>query len=182
MLHSLYSFKAYEGRTYDIFSVSYLDPYLLRLYDQYGNVIEVNSESNDPEDFKLGGIPHGVDFIEDWIAPYTGTFFVEASWNQGTANKFYRLSVNEDVNTVTSEPLSAKAARIFNWGESKFSSLFPDHPESEIISDYYARFYSNGNALAEKNGNVYFYNGETESIALVGTVSGFLPSAIADGF
>lgn len=183
--HSLYSFKAYEGSTYNIFSESYNDPFLLRIFDQKGNVIESNSEMNDPSDFNIGGILYGVDHIADWVAPYTGTYFVEASWNQGTFNKFYRLSVNEDMDTILSEPISAQANRIFNWAEKEYSLLFPDHPETIDISGFNARLYDTGAALGEKDGSMYFYDGAaggSNSIILLGSVSDFLPSVIAEGF
>ena len=185
ILHSIYSFDAAEGATYDIFSVSFLDPFLLILYDQNGNVIEVNSEFNDPADFILDDIPHGVDHLVDWVAPYSGIYYVDASWHQDVDNTFYSLTIYEDIDTISSEPIAAKAGRIFNWAEDEYSLLFPNHPESEMLSGFNARLYSNGTVLGEKDGNIYFYDGGaggTDSIVVVGAVSDFLPQAIADGF
>jgi hypothetical protein len=185
LTHSIYSFKAYEGATYDIYSVSSFDPYLVKIFDEQGNTIEANLEQNDPADFNLGGVLHGVDKIAEWVAPYTGTYYVEAGWNQGTFNKFYSLSVNENMDTISSEPISAKAGRIFNWAEDEYSILFPNHPETEIISGFHARIYDSGAALGEKDGNMYFYDGAaggSNSIILLGTVSDFLPQVLAEGF
>ncbi|MBX3640469.1 MAG: hypothetical protein KF888_08140 [Nitrosomonas sp.] len=183
--HSIYSFTATEGATYDIFSESFFDPYLLRLFDKNGNVIEANSEYNDPADFILGGVSYGVDLLEDWVAPYTGTYYVQASWNQGVVNTFYDLSIYEDRDTISSEPMSAKAGRIFNWAEEEYSLLFPDHPETETVGEFKARIYSSGAALGEKDGDLYFYDGAlggSDTIILLGSVSDFLPLALADGF
>lgn len=80
---------------------------------------------------------------------------------------------------------TAHIDRIFNWGENKYSYLFSDHPESMDIFGYHARIYSNGNAVGEQNGNIYFYDGGadgTGDIVLVGGVADFLPLAISAGF
>ena len=60
ILHSIYRFEAKEGATYDFYSVSFFDPYLLRVYDLAGNTILANSESDDPSDFYLGDGYYGV--------------------------------------------------------------------------------------------------------------------------
>ena len=75
--------------------------------------------------------------------------------------------------------------RIFNWGESIYPDLFSDHPESLDIFGYYARIYSNGNAIGEQNGDLYFYDGGlngTGDIILIGTIADFFPQAISAGF
>ena len=42
ILHDTYKIIAIAGATYDLFSTSYFDPFLLRIYDQYGNTIVAN--------------------------------------------------------------------------------------------------------------------------------------------
>ena len=107
LLHDTYSFNATAGATYDIFSTSYFDPYLLRVYDGYGNTIIANSEGDDPADIELtdGGY-YSQDVIWDWVAPYSGTFYVAASWNQGDYYEFYSLNLYEDVDTVSVAPVA----------------------------------------------------------------------------
>lgn len=82
--------------------------------------------------------------------------------------------------------LTAQTAdRLFNWAESVFTSLFPNHPASIEIAGYHARIYSNGDALGEKDGNIYYYDGGADgddSITFVGTINDFLPSATLAGF
>jgi len=70
--------------------------------------------------------------------------------------------------------------RLYNWAESIYSDLFPNHPASQDVFGYYARVYENGNALGEQDDHIYFYDGN--SIELVGTVNDFLPDAMAAGF
>ncbi|MCW5599183.1 MAG: hypothetical protein KIT59_08750 [Nitrosomonas sp.] len=72
------------------------------------------------------------------------------------------------------------ADRLYNWAESIYSDLFPNHPTSQDVFGYYARVYENGNALGEQNDHIYFYDGI--SITLVSTVDDFLPDAMAAGF
>lgn len=72
------------------------------------------------------------------------------------------------------------ADRLYNWAESVYSDLFPNHPASQDVFGYYARVYENGNALGEQDDHIYFYDGN--SIVLVGTVNDFLPDAMAAGF
>ncbi|WP_395702720.1 pre-peptidase C-terminal domain-containing protein [Aquabacterium sp.] len=103
LLHSLYRFTAVEGATYDFFSTSYYDPYLLLLYDAQGNAIVANEEADDPADFRLsdGGL-YSQDVIFSWRAPYSGTFYVDGSWAQGSYYSYYSLSVYEDRDTAVS--------------------------------------------------------------------------------
>jgi hypothetical protein len=96
LLNSTFSWTGREGATYDIFSHSYFDPYLIQVYDNLGNVITTDTS----------GIydTYGTDYVWDFVAPYTGTYYVSAGWNQGTAsaNKFVMLSIYEDVDTAPS--------------------------------------------------------------------------------
>lgn len=172
LLHSQYKFNATEGNTLDVFSISYYDPYVLRIFDENGNILIANSESNDPPDsqFQMDGKGHGVDFIQDFVAPYTGTYFVEASWNQGTIYKFHELIIGIDTDTT----LDQKADQIFSWAEANYPTLFSDHPQSQEIDGFHARFYFDSEtALGEKDGNIYFYDATTEIVSMVGTVNDF---------
>lgn len=103
LAHSIYKFSALEGAIYDVVSESYFDPYLLRIYDDQGNTIVVNDEQDDSE--------YGQDWIWDWEAPYTGDYYVEASWNQGTYYTDYRLAIYADLD----------------------SSLIPEIPDQSVL-------------------------------------------------
>ena len=100
LLHHIYKFTATAGATYDITSTSYFDPFLLRISDLYGNVIVANDESDDGAGLRASGVVYDQDKLFDWVAPYTGTYYVSASWNQGSYYKFYGLQVLEDLDTV----------------------------------------------------------------------------------
>jgi len=291
----IFVFEGMVGATYDIFSESFFDPFVLQLFDEQGNVLAKDDSSG----------MYGIDHIK-YIAPYDGIYYLDASWHQGAADadKYATLSVYEDLDTispafsnlapvisifnptnsaidvsvdsnivftfdesiqrgsgfislrtaqnvlvesfnvatsnnlsitgktltinptnnlfistqyfVTLEPGSIKDLagnsnaeiqpysfttsslipdtslnttvnldRIFNWGESIYPDLFSDHPESLDIFGYYARIYSNGNAIGEQNGDLYFYDGGlngTGDIILIGTIADFFPQAISAGF
>lgn len=102
LLHSVYKFTAVKGATYDLFSTSYFDPYLLRIFDLNGNTMVANDEKDDGADIYLSAADANFaqDVIYNWVAPYSGTYFVEASWNQGNYYKYYSLSIYEDKDTA----------------------------------------------------------------------------------
>ncbi|MCY0912289.1 DUF4214 domain-containing protein [Massilia antarctica] len=93
ILHDLFSFTAVEDVTYDIFSFSFFDPFLIRLYDNLGRVIAVDQESAGT---------YGMDHLSQFVAPYSGTMYVDAGWNQGyaDANKYVSLYINADLDTI----------------------------------------------------------------------------------
>ena len=100
LLHDTYKFSAIQGATYNLMSTSFFDPYVLMVYDKNGNPLIANSEANDGGRIYLSGASYENDFIYDWVAPYTGTYYVSASWNQGSYYKFYSLIIHEDRDTA----------------------------------------------------------------------------------
>jgi methionine-rich copper-binding protein CopC len=99
--HALYRFNATAGATYDILSTSYFDPYNLLLYDQLGNAIVANSESDDPADaLQSDGGYYSTDAIYHWVAPYSGAYYADASWHQGSYYTLYGLTLYEDQDTA----------------------------------------------------------------------------------
>lgn len=107
ILRDTFVFNAKNGATYDIFSTSFFDPYLLRIFDNLGNVIVANSEDDDYSRQFIRDAFYNNDSIFDWVAPYTGNYFVKASWNQGSFYKFYSLIITEDVDTVPASNFTA---------------------------------------------------------------------------
>ena len=116
LLHSVYKFTAVAGATYDLFSTSYFDPYLLRIFDSYGNVIVANHEGDDGAPIFLSGVSYDQDVIFNWVAPYSGTYYVEASWNQGFFYKYYSLNIYEDKDTASSSGSASNVIAGFNAG------------------------------------------------------------------
>ncbi|MDQ1829248.1 DUF4214 domain-containing protein [Massilia scottii] len=92
-LRDLFSFTAVEDVTYDFFSFSFFDPFLIQVYDNLGRVIAVDQESDGN---------YGMDHISNFVAPYSGTMYVDAGWNQGyaDANKYVSLYINANIDTI----------------------------------------------------------------------------------
>ena len=91
ILYDLFSWQGKAGATYDIYSSSFFDPFILIIYDVYGNTLATDDGSG----------AYGTDHIE-YVAPYNGTYYVSASWHQGEAssNKFVRVAIYEDIDTI----------------------------------------------------------------------------------
>ncbi len=106
ILHSTYKITLNEGATADFFSTSYFDPYLLEVFDSAGNVIAANDEADDGRDIFLTDAYYSRDVIFNFVAPYTGTYYVDASWHQGSFYKFYSLSIYVDTDTGATVPTS----------------------------------------------------------------------------
>lgn len=96
-----FGFSATAGAVYYIFSVSYIDPDLPKLYDSYGNVVAFDSGGIDEQWPGYGNRNYNVDSILGFTAPFSGTFYVEPNWKQGVVDRDYYLSIFEDVGTTT---------------------------------------------------------------------------------
>ncbi len=94
LLDSVFVIKLEEGATYDIFSTSHADPFLVRLYDGTGKVIAVDEGELWPD---------GMGVISQFVPNRTGDFYIDASWDQGWApeDRYVSLAVYEDLDTIT---------------------------------------------------------------------------------
>ena len=104
-LRDLFRVNFIEGATYYIYSSSYFDPFLLSVHDNQGRFIAVDN-----------GTTYGSDSIYNFIAPYTGTYYVNASWDQGFADshKFVYLSILEDIGTATPADSTPPTVTVFS--------------------------------------------------------------------
>lgn len=107
ILFDTFKWTATEGATYDIVSKSYFDPFVVLVYDALGNVVKTGEASYEGS--------YGTDWVWGFVAPYTGTFYVSASWNQGTYFKNVAIGIYEDIDTAYSVPV--------NPGQSQTSVL-----------------------------------------------------------
>jgi len=119
------------------------------------------------------------DFV---FAPVTVNNVINIT-NENISPVIDQPSVDESVD----EPAHSKEDidRIFDWGEDAYSDKLPESQESLMIFDYYARMYSNGDAIGERDGNIYHYDGGeggTQEITLIGTVDHLLDLAANNGF
>jgi len=112
---SYFSFEAQQGATYDFFSNSYADPETLLVYDLNGDVVAFDQTSNDSTR----------DIINDFVAPYDGTFYVSAGWVQSGVNNTVSLIIYQDTDTVGSYIPST----------TEVDPIAPTEPEDETPSE-----------------------------------------------
>lgn len=92
ILNDDFKWNATEGAVYDIVSTSYFDPFIVIVYDNLGKAIKTGESSYEGS--------YGSDWVWNFVAPYTGTFYVSASWDQGNYYKSVSLSIYEDIDTA----------------------------------------------------------------------------------
>lgn len=96
--NSIISFDAKKGATYDIFSLSEKQPISIRVFDKYGSVIAEKISAT-----KLFS-DYGAIKMDDFIAPYTGTYYVGAGWNPGGDTNDNFLEIKADIDTANNLP------------------------------------------------------------------------------
>lgn len=95
ILRDDFKFFGSKNAVYSIVSESFFDPFLLRLYDKDGNVVAVDTYDS------LGVGDYGYDYIINFTAPYSGIYYISASWNQGDYYTDCSLFVFETLDNVT---------------------------------------------------------------------------------
>lgn len=87
-----FSWTAIKGATYDIGVSSFFDPKYLLVFDSAGREVATREDE---------GL-YGADYVLNYVAPYSGTFYLTAGWDQGYADehKFVSVSVHEDRDTL----------------------------------------------------------------------------------
>lgn len=86
----IFVFHATAGMGYTVQSGSYHDPFLLRIYDDAGNAIAADDGSG----------AYGYDYAA-FTAPYTGWFYINASWDQGYYDTYASVNVYESLAPAT---------------------------------------------------------------------------------
>jgi predicted secreted protein len=92
-VNSTFRWTGTAGATYDFFSTSYYDPTSIRVYDSLGNAIAIDTES------VLDAA--GTDSLYSFVAPYSGTYYVNAGWSQSVLSPLATVSLYENIDTAT---------------------------------------------------------------------------------
>lgn len=152
LLNSTFSWTGQKGATYDIFSTSYFDPYLIQVYDNLGNVIATDTEGT----FDT----YGEDYVWEFVAPYSGTYYVSAGWHQGSAssNKYVSLKIFEDNDTASPTPPPVDAA-------PPIAITFNPTDEAGVVAVGSNVVVSFSEAIARGTGNIVLKTGVGEIIA-----------------
>jgi serralysin len=123
-LFPVFSFSAVEGALYTVTADSWFDPWHLVLYDGQGLPIA--------EDDGWGAL--GQDGLS-FIAPYSGTYFVDASWSTSAAHRDVALTVVEDLDaaptqvgegTASDDEITGTAANDALYGHAGWDLLIGD--------------------------------------------------------
>ena len=83
----LYKMSMTQGAIYYFTSSSYFDPYQIVLYDEDGNAMKVTTDE----------ASLGIDNLYGFVAPYSGTLYVDAGFNPGQFYDQVYLAVYEDL-------------------------------------------------------------------------------------
>lgn len=92
---TVFSWTGKAGSTYDLYAYSYFDPDFLWVFDNLGNLIVKDTTST--------GDVYGYDYINGFVTPYSGIYYVFAAWEQGSAsaNKLVLLKILEKAADTT---------------------------------------------------------------------------------
>jgi Ca2+-binding RTX toxin-like protein len=93
-LSDLYRVTLTQGASYFFYSSSFFDPFVLTLYDEDGNAVAVGADGT-----------YGVDTLS-YTAPYTGAYYFDAAWDQGSASAHKAVTLIVFENFPTGSPLS----------------------------------------------------------------------------
>lgn len=83
-LDDIFVFYGYAGMDYTVQSGSSRDPFLLRIHDDLGNAIAADDGSG----------AYGYDYAS-FVAPYSGWYYVNASWDQAGYDSYASVNVYE---------------------------------------------------------------------------------------
>lgn len=89
----IFTWEGVKGATYDIFSSRYFDPKYIHVYDNDGDAVA--------EDIEALVADPGTDMVFEFVAPYTGTYYISTVWSQGTTfgQQEANISIYEDFDT-----------------------------------------------------------------------------------
>lgn len=92
ILNDLFVVTLKAGATYDLFSSSFFDPFILLLYNSSGKVVAIDTNQG----------TYGSDMIFHFVSPVTADYYISASWDQGVApsHRYSSVAVYEDVDTI----------------------------------------------------------------------------------
>jgi Ca2+-binding RTX toxin-like protein len=149
---AVFSFNAIAGAMYSLSSTSYKDPGVLLVFDDHGRAIV--------EDDLTGG--WGYDHLT-FVAPYTGTYYADASWWQGGGwgQQAVTLSIYEDLATLQGNDIDGSSAGNDINGTSGDDNIFGYGGRDSLFGGSGFDYLDGGTGLDEA-----FYNGNRDEYAV----------------
>jgi hypothetical protein len=162
----LFRFEAKAGARYELASLSYNDPFSIQIFDDQGAaVVWDNNEADDGPPVLLNGVTYSRDVVHDWVAPYTGTYYVRAGWYQDPAHPYHSFSLSEDAHTTFPTTTATPSATVVDEGTYvqymvTSSTIEPGTELNWILSgvspDDVGSRTTSGTVKIDSNGNAYF--------------------------
>lgn len=159
------------GNEYSLYSMSFHDPISIVVYDSNGIGLIFNAESNDLS----STFEYSNDNISEWIAPYTGTYYIDAMWDPGFYYDNSAFAIYEYSNGFENPSGQGSSSSI----EEHILSVIVDSgvlsDNAILLSDINEIIVTDGGVITshtlEYNGVEYNYN-EIDSIVSVVTRDG----------
>jgi len=126
-----------QGEKYDFVSESFFEPFFLTIYDKNGNALPAKLTTNGRDS----------EYIDDFVAPYTGTYYIDASWHKGAYHTTGYISVYE-FKHHNQAPVAASIFQSLSWTEGSIAQYtvpaFTD-PDGDTLT--YSATQTSGQAL-----------------------------------
>ena len=139
------SFQGTAGATYDFGAGSHYTPDGLAIVDNLGKPIGLTSDTVDASDAKIG--------MWGFVAPYSGTYYIAAIFDQSTSDKSGMIFIAEDLDTATNIDETPAFVNHLPTGEIKiFGTAKQDESltvantlaDEDGLGDYEQQWLSNG--------------------------------------
>ncbi|SFV09435.1 protein of unknown function [Pseudoduganella namucuonensis] len=142
---AVFSWTGIAGAVYSITSSSHFDPAVLLVFDAYGDPIA--------EDDRGGWA--GEDHLT-FVAPYSGTYYVDASWDQGGFSSQQRVSLQilEDVSPANVQVISGTSRADDLDGTAGADDMFGFGGDDSLFGGRGDDYLDGGSGIDEA-----FYNG-----------------------
>jgi len=175
---TVYKIELTAGGLYDLLAATYNDPNNLTIYDQYGNIMLVNDEKDDPAwGLTLSDVNYKVDIIQKFLAPYSGVYYIKPGYLPGSASPFYVTEVVADLKnlSVMHAPKVGAAPTTIDWMEDKlFNYTLPTNAFTDQDANTTLTYYATMRDGSELPSWMYFDGAK-------GTLSGIAPTNIGIG-
>lgn len=142
---AIFSWTGLAGAIYSISSASFYDPHELIVYDAQGQAIVIDD---------LSGFI-GTDHLT-FVAPYTGTYYVDASWVQGDfyGEQAVTLSIREDLDPIALTVIAGTSGANVLDGTRGDDDLYGYGGDDSLFGGAGNDFIDGGTGI-----DVAFYNG-----------------------
>ncbi len=174
---AVYKITLAAGAIYNVRSATYNDPNELTIYDQFGNALVINEEGDDPLLSDSNSVVYKSDQISSFMAPYSGTYYIDAGYAQSVSYNLYQIDVGAKLDNLKlfHEPTVKSPPATIEWVEDKiFTYTLPAGSFADVDPNTTLTYYAvmkDGSALPS------WMNFDSAK----GVFSGIAPAGAPDG-